>query len=79
MTADALVRALRPRPDRPVAFRLFATIVPLMLWTLYFVATHLRWGLALSPELWVGGVFFTGASGLALSLIMVPAAEPVTP
>jgi len=77
LAADILVLALRPRRDRPAAFRLFATIVPLVLWTLYFVATHLRWGLALSPELWVGGVFFTGAFGLVLSLIMVPAAEPV--
>jgi len=78
LAADVLVQVLRPSPERAAAFRLFATAVPLVLWTLYFVATHLRWGLALSPELWVGGVFFTGASGLALSLIMVPASQRQT-
>ena len=72
LAADGLLSVLYSRLARTTAFRLFATAVPLVIWTLYFLAVHLRWGLALSPELWVGGVFFTGVSGLALSLLMGP-------
>ena len=75
LAADVLVRTTQPSPGRISAFRLFAATVPLALWALYFVITHLRWGLVAAPELWVGGVFFTAVTGLALSLIMVPARE----
>lgn len=74
--ADVLMVLLRPSPNRPGAYRAFATLVPAVLWTLYFVVTNMRWGLAVSPELWVGGVFFTAMSGFGLSLMMVPASDP---
>ncbi len=70
---DGLIRALRPSPARAGAFRWVATTAPIVLWSLYFIATELRWDLAVSPELWVGGIFFTGMAGLGLSLAMVPA------
>lgn len=73
LVADILIRVLRPSPARASAFRLVAAIVPVVLWSLYFVATEIRWDLAVSPELWVGGIFFTGVAGLGLSLAMVPA------
>ncbi|HXF82521.1 MAG TPA: hypothetical protein VNN19_07205 [bacterium] len=75
-TADWLLATLRPSSSRVGAFRLFAALVPLILWTLYFAATALRWGLGVSPELWVGGIFFAAATGLGLALVMLPGGEP---
>lgn len=75
LAADILVRMLDPSPLRVFAYRIFATAVPFVVWSLYFIITHLRWGLTTSPELWVGGVFFTAVTGLTLSLLMVPARE----
>ncbi|MGH7404820.1 MAG: hypothetical protein ACREJA_02940 [Candidatus Methylomirabilales bacterium] len=72
VAADGLLSVLYPRFTSPTTLRVFATAVPLVIWTCYFLAVHFRWSLALSPELWVGGVFFTGVSGLALSLLMEP-------
>ncbi|MDQ7843569.1 MAG: hypothetical protein QN141_10585 [Armatimonadota bacterium] len=31
---------------------------------------------ALTPELWVGGVFFAAATGLGLALVLLPGGEP---
>lgn len=73
LIADVLIRTLRPSPTRAGAFRLVAMAVPMVLWSLYFLATELRWDLAVSPELWVGGIFFTGIAGLGMSLAAVPA------
>lgn len=73
--ADGLVHLLRPSPSRIGAFRSVATVVPMALWSLHFAATELRWDLAASPELWVGGIFFTGVAGLGLSLAMIPALD----
>jgi len=75
LIADSLVRLLRPSPNRIGAFRVVATVVPMALWSLYFAATELRWDLAVSSELWVGGIFFTGVAGLGLSLAMIPAMD----
>ncbi len=75
LVADGLVQVLQLAPRTVGAFRTFATIVPLVLWSAYFLAEHLRWGLTMSPELWAGGIFITALSGLGLSVVMVPAAD----
>ena len=69
-------RALRPWPSRPGATRSFALLVPLILWSLYFAATALRWGEAWPPELWAGITVMAGLSGVGLSLLMVPPPVP---
>jgi hypothetical protein len=75
LLADVLVLRLRPWPTNVPAFRMFATVAPLLLWSAYVLIVWIRWGLAVSPELWVGGVFFTAVSGLAQSLAMIPSAS----
>lgn len=72
LLADGLAALLQPAVDRPAAFRGFAAAVPVILWSLYFIVTDWRWHLAVSPELWGGGLFFTAIAGFALSLVMVP-------
>ncbi len=73
LMADWLLEVLRPAPGRLGTFRAFAAAVPFEVWSLYFLAEHFRWGLTMSPELWVGGIFITAISGLGLSLVMLPA------
>lgn len=77
LAADLLIRALRPGNDRPLALRLFAALVPLLFWCLYFLAGWLSRGIGWPPELWTGAIVLTVLSGLGLSLLTVPPALPV--
>jgi hypothetical protein len=76
LIADGLVRWLRPTPDRTSSLRLFAVLVPIAFWTLYFIEEQLRWGVAWSPEFWAGAIVLTAFSGVALSLLVAPPAIP---
>lgn len=73
LVADAAAQILRPSPQRSAALRVFATVTPVILWSLYVAAIHWEWGLARSPLFWSGLVLWTGAEGLALSLLVGPA------
>lgn len=76
LVADWLVHVLRPTPNRVGALRVFATVVPLVLWSLYFLAVQLRWGVGWSPEMWTGVIAWTGISGFGLSVVMAPSGVP---
>jgi hypothetical protein len=79
LAADGLAAFLQPTPERIGAFRTFATVTPAILWGVYSVVTSAVWGLAVSPDLWLGGVFFAAVSGFALSLAMIPSAPKESP
>jgi hypothetical protein len=76
LVADGLIQILRPTPNRVGALRVFATVLPLALWSLFFLAVQLRWGVAWSPEMWAGMIVWTGISGYGLSVVMTPSAVP---
>jgi hypothetical protein len=76
LVADGLVRWLRPTPDRVAALRLFAGVVPLVFWSLYFIEEQLRWGIGWSPNLWAGAIVLCAFSGVGLSLLVAPPAVP---
>ena len=76
LLADLLIRRLRPSAARPAALRLFAALVPLAFWSLYFAEEQLRWGIGWQPELWGGAIVLAALSGLGLSLLAVPPAVP---
>lgn len=76
IAADALIAALRPGVARPWAMRLFAALVPLIFWSLYFLAGELRFGVGWPPELWSGAIVLCAFSGVGLSLLAVPPAVP---
>ena len=44
----------RQRLGKEITLRLFAALVPLSFWSLYFIEEQLRWGIAWQPELWAG-------------------------
>ena len=72
LVADWLVGALNLGPRRPERLRVFATILPVVVWSLYFAAVAVQWGVAWSVGLWAGVILWTGAGGLGLSLLAFP-------
>jgi len=76
LCADGLIQVLRPWPQRLAAYRAVAMIIPLVLWSLYFVADAMEARLAWPLELTAGIVVMAALSGLALSLLMVPPPLP---
>lgn len=70
--ADSLIRTLAPSPVRIREFRLFAAVVPVVVWSLYFLSVHFEWGVIWPPALWAGVILWAGLSGLGLSLVAIP-------
>lgn len=74
LIADVLVHILEPRPERMVAWRVFAGVVPLLIWGSHFAG--LAWlggGIGLNREFWTGITVMAGLSGLLLSVLVTPA------
>jgi hypothetical protein len=76
LATDLLAGRLRPRPDRPAAFRAFATLAPLPLWGAWLAGYALAYGVAWPPELWAGVLGMAMLSGLALSVLVLPPPLP---
>ncbi len=72
LLTDGLVLALRAQPGRTIAFRVLGAAVPLVLWSLYFLAGQLRYGIEWPPEIWTGGIVLAMLSGVGLSLLAAP-------
>ncbi len=74
--ADLLVWQLQPTPKRPDSFRLFAFLVPVAFYLLYFLTllltAHVNWTI----HLWLGTVFATGIAGFLLSYLLIPPEIP---
>jgi hypothetical protein len=76
LATDLLAARLRPRPDRPAAFRAFAALAPLPLWGAWLVGYALAYGIAWPPELWAGVLGMASLGGLGLSVLALPPAVP---
>jgi hypothetical protein len=72
VTADILIRAGHLSAGHLDQHRLVATIVPVALIGLPFLATGLRYGTGWPPELWTGTIFFGALSGFGMSYLMLP-------
>jgi hypothetical protein len=74
--ADLLVWQLQPTPKRPDSFRLFAFLLPVAFYLLYFLTllltAHVNW----SIHLWLGTTFATGIVGFLLSYLLIPPETP---
>jgi hypothetical protein len=69
--AEVVYAWLQPSVQRPGAWRLFATVVPLLLTTLHFAVLGLTVGVWWSVHLWAGTIVLTGMVGLLVSLLLV--------
>lgn len=74
--ADVMLRWIKPSPQRPVTFRLFAFLVPVVFFALYFATLALTDGLWWRVHLWAGVPLLAGAVAWLLSYAFAP---PVVP
>lgn len=67
--ADGLLRARR---GERASFRVIGATVPLVFWSLYYLAGQLRYGIEWPPEIWTGAIVLSMLSGVGLSLLASP-------
>jgi hypothetical protein len=72
LIADVLLWRLRPLSDKPVRFYLFAFVVPVVFYALYFLTLLVTRGLDWTIHMWAGSIVMAGIVGLLLSFVMVP-------
>jgi len=72
LAADILLLRLKPSADKALRFYIFAFLVPLIFYSLYFVSAQLTQGrIGWSIHLWVGSAFVAGVAGLLVSFLLV--------
>jgi hypothetical protein len=76
MVADGLYRWLRPDVQRPGHLRFFALLVPLVLYSLYFLTLALLGGVWWPIPLWTGSIVLSGVVGWLVSYLIVPPELP---
>lgn len=74
--ADFLLWKLRPGLSRPRQFHLFAFLVPLIYFYLYFAAVGLVLGITWPAPLWTGAALMASIFSCLLSFLMLPAPYP---
>ncbi len=83
LAADLLYKRLQPAEDRPESVRLFAFVVPAMLYLLYFLNLAIvgpiffQSGITWSVHFWAGSFVIAGVVGFLLSYVMIPPPNPV--
>lgn len=76
--ADVVYAYLRPSPLAPARFHLFAFLLPLPTYGLYFAVLapeHISW----SVHLWAGSIVVAGLSSWLISWLIVPPSVPEQP
>jgi hypothetical protein len=76
LVGDLGIRWLNPSTERAGALRLFALTVPMVYFTLYYVALIATHGLAWSVHVWTGSIVLSGIVGLLLSYVLLPPPMP---
>jgi hypothetical protein len=74
--ADALYVLLKPSVTRPADLRLFAFIMPVVLYLLYFLTLKLTTGVNWTIHLWLGTTFVAGIASFLLTFLLVPPEIP---
>ena len=82
LAADLVYRSLRPSLEQPASVRLFAFLVPAMLFLFYFVDLAIVGpivfdsGIIWTIPFWTGAPVIAGATGFLLSYVMIPPVMP---
>jgi hypothetical protein len=76
IVADILLKVLKPSPVRQGELRLFAFLVPTILFLFYFLDLMLTHGIIWSIHLWLGSCVMAGIVGLVLSYLLVAPQGP---
>lgn len=72
VTADLLLWLLKPSEKRRVAFRIFAFVVPLIFYGLYFLVQILTQDFGWSVPMWTGAIVMSGIVSWLLSYLVAP-------
>ncbi len=73
--ADILLRVLRTTTSR-AELRIFAFVVPLVLYLLFFLTLQITASVSWSIHLWLGSCVMAGIAGLMLSFLIAPPKGP---
>lgn len=76
IVAELLYGGLRPELARPEKLRLFAALVPVDLFSLYFLTLALLGGVWWPIPLWTGAIVLSGVVGWFVSYLIVPPVFP---
>jgi hypothetical protein len=76
VAADVAYALLRPAPSRPARLRVFAFLVPAVLYVLYFAGLIRADGVWWPVHLWAGAPVVAGLAGWLVSLMVVPPRVP---
>jgi hypothetical protein len=72
--ADLVILRVDPSPARPATYRVIALVVPIALWTTYFVLLIAVYDVKWPTDLWLGTTGLAGLTGALLSFLAVPPA-----
>jgi hypothetical protein len=78
LAAGGLLYQLKPSVARVRALRLFAAAVPLIWYSVYFLALRLTEGIWWSVHMWAGAIVLAGFVGWLASYLVVPPLGPQT-
>jgi len=78
VVADVAYALLRPAPSRPGRLRVFAFLVPTVLYALYFAGLIHADGVWWPVHLWAGAPVVAGLTGWLVSVLVVPPRVPET-
>jgi hypothetical protein len=79
VVADVLYRWLQPDALQPQRLRLWSAPVPVVLYSLYFLALLLVDRIWWPVHLWAGGIALAGVTGWLMSYLVVPPTLPESP
>ena len=72
LLADTLLYAYEPSVDDGFGYRLVAALVPLAMWSAYFLILSVAYGIRWPFDLWIGTTGLAAISGLLLSYVAMP-------
>lgn len=74
--ADLMIRKWDPSPRNVLPFRLFACVVPFVMWTAYFAIFEIAYGIGWGAEFWAGSIVLSVLVVLWLSVLAAPQPVP---
>lgn len=76
LVADLVIRKWDPSPRNIVPYRVLAGVVPLALWTTYFLIVEIAYEIGWGAEFWAGSIVLSVLVVLWLSLLTAPQRVP---
>lgn len=77
LAADVLAARLRPLAGQPASLRLYAALVPAVLYTLYVLALAIDGGIWWRVHLWMGAITLAAITGWLMSYLIAPPQWPM--